>query len=84
VNFGGGPLTYVGDDDMFLLRLAAAGTHLRSESHGSLGADRGTSLAYAGTVLAFGGYYNSGIIDLGTGPLPDGSGYDAFVAYLTQ
>jgi hypothetical protein len=35
-------------------------------------------------VLAFAAFYASGIIDLGTGPLPDAGGNDAFVAYLTQ
>jgi hypothetical protein len=72
VNFGAGPVPYQSSSDIFLARFALSdGSHQASNGWGTFNDDSGGSVAYSGNVLAFTGHYaSSGIVDLGTGPLP--------------
>ena len=76
VNFGAGPVKYDSGTDFFLARFALSdASHQASNGWGAFGADLGGSVAYAGNVLAFTAYYtSSGVVDLGTGPLPAKNG----------
>jgi pimeloyl-ACP methyl ester carboxylesterase len=82
VDFGGGPLTSGGFDDVFVLKLDLGGSHAWSRSYGSSGYDEGYSVsATSDCVLATGHF--SGTVDFGGGPLTSG-GTDIFVLKLTD
>ncbi len=83
VDFGGGsPLSYVGGTDVFVAKLSASGGHLWSMSFGDTTSDTGNTAAVSPSGnVAIGGYY-SGIVDLGTGPLPMSVVDDGFFALL--
>ncbi|MDI1432639.1 hypothetical protein [Polyangium sorediatum] len=84
VDFGGGPLTAIGLEDMFVAKLDADGNHLWSKridvtdpvnySITNLRIDS------AGNVLVTKGFY--GVADFGGGPLPSQGGMDIVVAKL--
>lgn len=83
INFGGGPLPFVGSDDVFLVRLAANGTHVGSQSWGGLGTDRGLGVAYLGNALALSAVYSpNALIDFGGTLLPNAVGEDGFFGLL--
>jgi hypothetical protein len=79
VDFGGGPLTTVGDS-MFLARFDGSGNHLWSKSFGGNG---GMTIAYAVAVDGGGFTYLVGeveyAIDFGGGPLPPVGNREAVV-----
>ncbi|MFT3769974.1 MAG: hypothetical protein QM820_31485 [Minicystis sp.] len=84
VNFGGGPLTAAGGQDVFVLKLDPQGNHLWSRRFGDSQAQRGTSVAFATAkeIVVTGNF--SGLVDFGGGMLPSQSPDDLFLArYLT-
>jgi hypothetical protein len=87
VDFGGGPLTSAGDEDLYVVKLDAAGNHVWSKRFG----DAGTQPRYpgckivtdpAGAVLVAGQY--TGTLDFGGGALSAGGAgqTDVFLAKL--
>ena len=81
VDFGGGPLTSAGGNDIFVAKYDASGTHVWSQRFGIfLNGDRGLGIAVdgAGNVLVTG--YFQGSVDFGGGPLAFAGGSDIFVA----
>ncbi len=81
-DFGGGPLTGMGDDDIFVAKLDATGNHLWSKRFGDADYQVAKSVATdaAGNVV-LGGYF-FGAVDLGGGLLTSAGGADVFVAKL--
>lgn len=81
-DFGGGPLTSAGLNDVFVARFDPDGGHVWSVRFGD--ADLQTSFAVAadasGNVIITG--LMAGSVDFGGGALTSGGGYDAFVAKL--
>lgn len=79
-DFGGGPLTSVGYDDIFLAKYDANGTHLWSKRLGGTGSDAAWSMAVdgSGNVLVTGAF--EGTADFGGGPLVSAGNTDIFVA----
>jgi hypothetical protein len=75
IDFGGGNLTSAGLDDVFLVKLDAAGAHQWSRRFGSLGDDRGMSIDVdpAGNATMAGTY--TGTVDFGGGNLTGGGGF---------
>lgn len=73
VDFGGGVLTPVGNNDVFLAKYDANGTHLWSQRFGGLGEERAAALAVdgAGNVVLTGEIY-MGSANFGGGNLPAG------------
>ncbi len=79
-NFGGGSLPFGGQSDGVLARYSPAGVHLASKSWGSNSVETVTSVAFTSAAIGLAGTYASGIVDVGTGPLP--SGKSGFFAHL--
>ncbi len=79
VNFGGGDLTSVGDNDIFVAKFNATGNHVWSKRFGDGLVQYGTDVSVdgAGNVIVTG--YFEGSVDFGGGVLT-GSGGDLFVA----
>jgi hypothetical protein len=86
VDFGGGPLTSAGAQDIFVAKLDPTGQHLWSKRFSGVGAAARwlTSLALdaAGDVLLAGYFY--GDVDLGGGTLTSAGGADVFAARLDK
>ncbi|MFS8067605.1 MAG: SBBP repeat-containing protein, partial [Byssovorax sp.] len=82
VDFGGGVLTSAGNQDVFVVKLSADGTHLWSKRFGDPSNQGGQGVAVdgAGNVLLT-SYFN-GTIDFGGGPLASAGNKDVFVAKL--
>jgi hypothetical protein len=80
VDFGGGAFVSAGGNDLFLLKLDAAGEHLWSRRAGSPLNDavNGVAVDSVGNILVI-GYFN-GTVDFGTGPLVSEGAADVFVA----
>jgi hypothetical protein len=80
IDLGGGYHECAGDDDVFLLKLQADGTHVWSQPFGSLLSESGRSVATdaEGNVALIGTYQHR--IDLGGGALESEGSTDAFVA----
>jgi hypothetical protein len=77
VDFGGGPLTSAGQDDIFVAAYDAAGQHLWSKRFGGTnGDDGGAAVAVdaAGNVLVTGAF--RGTVDFGGGPFTAVSALD--------
>jgi len=68
VDFGSGPLTSVGHQDIFVLKLDPTGNHLWSKSFGSNNGDDGVAIAAdaADNVVVTGSFM--GTVDFGGGP----------------
>lgn len=83
-DFGGGPLTSAGGNDVFLVRLDAAGSHLWSHVFGDalVQSAGGVAVDSQGNVLLTGNA--AGAIDFGGGPLTSAGGSDVFVAKFSQ
>jgi hypothetical protein len=66
-DFGGGPLTHFGSDDVVLAKYDPSGAHLWSHSYGGARSDVGQTVAVdnAGNVAMIGNYY--GTADFGSG-----------------
>jgi hypothetical protein len=80
IDFGGGPLTSAGGNDVFLAKLDPSGGQLWAKSFGD-GAtqlSRGVALGPGGVVAITGVFQGS--IDFGGGPLTSAGGKDVFVA----
>jgi hypothetical protein len=80
VDFGGGPLTSAGEDDIFVAKYDGAGNHLWSRRYGSRDDDVGWDIAvdWADNILLTGAI--EGTVDLGGGPLAGAGFADIFVA----
>ena len=78
-NFGGGPLTSAGDDDVFLAMFEVNGAHRWSERFGNTGDDWGHACAYepSGNLIAAGIF--SGTVNFGGGPMVSAGLGDVFV-----
>jgi hypothetical protein len=79
-DFGGGPLTSAGSDDIFVAKFAPNGAHIWSQRFGSTLSDQGLGIATdaSGNVLVTGLF--SGQANFGGGPLVSAGGFDIFVA----
>jgi YVTN family beta-propeller protein len=82
VNFGSGPLTSAGGDDIFVAKFDASGNPLWSRSFGDAGNSYGYSVApdASGNVFLTG--YFDGSVDFGGGSLVSAGGTDVYVAKL--
>jgi hypothetical protein len=83
-NFGGGNLVSAGGDDVFVMKLDAAGSHLWSERFGGTAGDVGSGIAVdgPGTNVAVVGYY-SGSPNFGGGALLPANGTNIFATLLS-
>jgi hypothetical protein len=82
IDFGGGPLTSAGDNDVFVAKFDPQLNHLWSKSFGDPDVQVVSRVAIdaeGNVVLA--GYFR-GSIDFGGGPLASAGGFDAFVVKL--
>lgn len=81
VDFGGGPLTSAGYDDIFVAQFDANGNHLWSQRFGDANwSDASTAVAADGSGnIAITGYF-PGTVDFGGGPLTSAGGQDIFLA----
>ena len=86
IDFGGGALTSLGDEDLFVVKLSADGDHLWSARYGSdeQDSDQENMLAAAvgpdDSIVIVGEIL--GTADFGGGELGGSAGYDGFVAKL--
>ena len=80
VDFGGGELASVGDEDIFLAKFDPNGHHLWSRQVGDTCFTGAQSIAVdaSGNVFLAGSF--GGKLDFGGGPLVSAGGYDIFVA----
>ncbi len=80
VDFGGGPLTSLGDRDIYVAKFDAAGNHLWSDSFGGSGPHyaEGVTTDGSGDVILVGECWNT--VDFGGGQLPHAGMYDVYVA----
>jgi hypothetical protein len=81
-DWGGGPLTSVGQQDIVLARYDGNGDHSWSGRYGSVSLESPLGLALRGgnPVMAASSFGN---LDLGAGPLPNRGAQDAFLAEWT-
>jgi cysteine-rich repeat protein len=81
-DFGGGPLSSAGNNDIFAVKLDAQGQHLSSRRFGGTSNDYGDDIAVdsAGNVLLTG--YFQGTADFGGGPLYSAGSTDIFAVKL--
>ena len=79
-NFGTGPLTSAGDNDVFLAEYSPTGAPLWSQRFGGVGDDRGAGVAVdgSGNVIMTGGF--AGSVNFGGSTLVDLGGGDIFLA----
>ncbi|MCK5619806.1 MAG: hypothetical protein KAJ17_10415 [Candidatus Krumholzibacteria bacterium] len=79
-DFGGGALTSVGNEDIFVAKFAPDGTHLWSNRFGDGSSEYGRSTAAdaSGNIIVVGVLYGS--VDFGGGTLTDTGSGDIFVA----
>ncbi len=82
VNFGGGDLISAGNQDAFVAKYDAAGTHVWSKRYGSTLVDFGRELAVDASGNAYLAGFYSGTVDFGGGPLMSAGGLDVFVLKL--
>ena len=79
-DFGGGTLTSVASQDMFLAKYASDGSHMWSRRFGGVSLDQGTALAIdASNNIVTTGYFNYDL-DFGGGNLTSVGGSDLFIA----
>jgi hypothetical protein len=80
VNFGGGDLTSLGQNDVFVAKYNSAGTHQWSQRLGDALGEIGYDIAVDewGNALVTG--YFQGTVDFGGGGLTSAGGFDIFVA----
>jgi len=69
VDFGGGPLTSAGSDDIFVARFDAAGIHLWSERFGDASSQEGCGITTDASGNVFSTGHFKGSVDFGGGPL---------------
>jgi hypothetical protein len=84
VDFGGGPLTNAGGNDVFVAKLDGAGNHLWSRRFGDslnqVGAD--VKVDASGDIYVTGWF--EGTVDFGGGALTSAGGYDVFIAKFDE
>ncbi len=82
LDFGGGPMTPAGGNDLFIVKFAPTGKHVWSRSFGGAGSELGTAVATdsKNNLLVTGQF--SSPVDFGGGPLTP-VGTDLFIAKLT-
>lgn len=81
-DFGGGPLTSNGGQDVFVAKFDAVGNHLWSKRFGSAGNQLGMGIATSKTGdIAIIGYFG-GTLDFDANPMISAGGEDGFVAVL--
>jgi hypothetical protein len=80
VNFGGGDLASAGNDDIFVAKFNASGTHLWSERFGDSSTQSARDIAVdgSGNVMITGDLY--GTVDFGGGGLTSAGSNDVFAA----
>jgi Beta-propeller repeat len=83
INFGGGALTSLGQNDVFALKLSSAGAHLWSKRFGDTGDDWGNGVGTdpAGDVLLT-GFFSGPKINFGGADIANAGGVDAYVVKL--
>jgi hypothetical protein len=77
VDFGGGPITSAGENDLFVVKFDADGNHLWSHGFGDTGpsdGSRGIAVDGAGNVLVAGQF--QGTVDFGGGPITSAGSLD--------
>jgi hypothetical protein len=84
VNFGGGPLTSAGSDDIFMAKYDPLGSPMWSSRFGDTGADLPQEIAADGMGDAIATGYFRETVDFGGGPLTSAGGEDIFVAKYTS
>jgi len=82
VDFGAGPLTSAGEDDIFVAKFSPSGACAWSKRFGDAGTQWTGAVAVdpSGNVIIVGGFY--GTIDFGGGTLTSAGSMDAFVVKL--
>jgi hypothetical protein len=82
VDFGGGPLTSAGTNDVFVAKLDADGGHLRSKNFGDATNQTGTGVRAdaSGRIVLCGTF--AGSIDFGGGALTSAGSSDVFLVQL--
>jgi hypothetical protein len=82
IDFGGGPIPYTADADVFVAKLDPKGDTLKSCGFGSSGDQRSTDVAVdPGGDIVITGYFE-GSVDFGTGTLTSEGMTDAFLVEL--
>ncbi|MFT3774684.1 MAG: MopE-related protein [Minicystis sp.] len=82
IDFGGGPLTSQGLNDIFVAKLTSAGNHVWSKRFGDSADQTGSAVDTDATGnIVITGYFN-GTIDLGAGPLTSLGVADIYLAKL--
>jgi len=82
VNFGGGPLTGVGEMDIYVVKLDANGNHLWSKRFGDANDQWAESVAVDGSGSVIVAGYFHGTVDFGGDPLGCVGDYDIYVVKL--
>lgn len=82
IDLGGGTLTSLGGDDVFIARLDDEGAHVRSRAVGGTSAQRPGGVAVDPDGFALVAGLVSSTVDFGGGPVPSGGGADVFVLKL--
>jgi uncharacterized protein (AIM24 family) len=82
IDFGGGLLTTVGANDVYVAKLTSTGAHVWSKSYGGVGEQilAGMALDGSGNIVVTG--RNNGVVDFGGGSIASAGMYDVFVAKL--
>jgi hypothetical protein len=82
IDFGGGVLTSAGNNDVFLVKLDAAGKHVWSKRFGDAQEQWGTVVAVDSSGDPYLGGFFIGTIDFGSGGTHTASANEAFIAKL--
>jgi len=84
IDFGGGPLTGAGLDDIFLVKLSSTGTHIFSKAYGDAFNQnmRGVAIGPSNAIY-FTGYFE-GTVDFGGGPVVANGTSDAMLVKLSS
>ena len=84
IDFGGGPLTSAGNNDIFVVKLDPSGAVLWSKKFGDATAQVGQSVAVnaAGDIVIAGNF--TGTVNFGGGNLTSAGAADVFIAKLTS
>ena len=81
IDFGGGPMTTAGGDDIYVVKFDANGIHQWSKSYGDTDFSFGAALATSGDDVIIVST-SPGTLDFGGGPLTSAGDHDIFVARL--
>jgi hypothetical protein len=80
IDFGGGPLSTAGGNDMFLVKFSPSGAHMWSEKFGGSGDDTANGIAIDSSDRAILTGTFSQTVDFGGGPLTSAGLGDVFIA----